>query len=255
MTNDFEHEFTTRKKRHLNVLEESFLNLRDVAYDKEYASRAYCKTLFDPILRWKDNSEYFKRILGLVVHFSKLDPKNVMNKVMEILPTIKDEFYETLPIPLDEDEELDPDLYFIQLEDLDLVDHLAQFVAAVDLSKKYDSKAADSPSPTKSDRKKRHRFTRNQQLLAIYYTLKSMGIEPRRTADMTQYSKLVHLMTGVDFDKVENDIFYSKVKNLPHILTDLYLKKELEFIREYFMSVDAISIVEIIDTEINGCEN
>ncbi len=255
MVTDFEHEFKARKRLHLKALEEFYQKLVDAAYGKEYASRTYCKSLFDPILRWKDNSDYFKRIIGLVIHYSRLNPSDVMNPVIQDLQPIKDEFYEFLPIGSDEDEEIEPDLYFLELDNMELVDHIAQFVAAVDLSKKYTSKVIESPSPAKSDRKKQHRFTRNQQLLAIYYTLKSMGIEPRRTADMTHYSKLVHLMTGVDFDKVQNDIFYSKVKNLPHILTDQYLKRDLEFIRNYFLNVDAISIVEIIDTEINGCEN
>lgn len=255
MATDFEQEFRTRKGLHLTALEESYQKLVEAAYDKEYASRTYCNSLFNPILKWKDSSDYFKRIIGLVVHYSRLNPNDVINLVIQDLQPIKDEFFELLPIPSDEDEDIEPDVYFLELDTIELVDHLAQFVAAVDLSKKYGSSRDESPLPTKTDRKKQHRFTRNQQLLAIYYTLKSMGIEPRRTADMTQYTKLVHLMTGVDFDKVQNDIFYSKVKKLPHILTDQYLKRDLEFIRNYFLNVDAISIVEIIDTEINGCEN
>jgi hypothetical protein len=178
-----------------------------------------------------------------------------MDNVIQNLAPIKDEFYDVVDLPDSEDDKLEPDLYFLQLEDLELVDHLAQFVAAIDLSKKYDPKAIETESIKKPEKRKQNRFTRNQQLLAIYYTLKSLGIEPRRTADMTQYTKLVHLMAGVDFDQVQNDIFYSKVKNLPHILTDQYLKKDLEFIRNYFLQIDAISIVKIIETEINGCEN
>jgi hypothetical protein len=132
MATDFEQEFKTRKGLHLTALEESYKKLVEAAYDKEYASRTYCKSLFDPIISWKDNSNYFKRITGLIVHYSRLNPRDVMNPVIQDLQPIKDEFYELLPIPSDEDEEIELDLYFMELDNIELVDHLAQFVAAVD---------------------------------------------------------------------------------------------------------------------------
>lgn len=255
MGNDLENKFRTRKKQHFVALEESYLKLVDAAYDKEYASHAYCKTLFDPILRWKDDSSYFKRILGIIVHHSKLNPNNVMNEVIENLESIKDEYYEMLEILDDYNNRVELDLYFVELGETELIDHIAQFMAAIDLSKKYDPKSIEPDSLGKPNKKKSKSFTRNQQLLALYYTLKELGIEPRRTTDMTKYTRFIHLLAGVDFDKVENDIFYSKVKNLPNILTDQNLKKELEFIRSYFVQIGANSIVDDIDTEINGCDN
>lgn len=258
MDMDFEHEFNTRKEQHRNTLKASYDELVEAAHDKKYASRTYAKSLFDPILDWKEDSDYFRRVLGAYVHFSKIDPSNVIGQVLENLQSLKDLVMASLPIFDENDPDSQFELEFMELSDIDLVDHLAQFMAAFELAKEVTSKLKGELGElfeTKADSKKSNRFTRNQQLLALYYTLKSIGVEPRRTTDMTNYTRFIHLLAGVDFTKVQNDIFYSKVKNLPNILTDHYLKKDLEFIRSYFVNIDAHSIVELIDLEINGCSD
>lgn len=256
MSIDFENEFKTRKQQHFTALKESYKKLVEAAYDKEYASRAYAKSLFDPILDWKNDSDYFRRVLGLLVHFSKLDPSNVMKPIFENLQPVKDLVADSLPIFEENDPDSELELYFMALDEIQLVDHLAQFVAAFDLSKEFSPNKDEQLGNAKVKvKEKQHCFTRNQQLLALYYTLKATGIEPRRTTDMTNYTRFIHLLAGVDFTKVQNDIFYSKVKDLPNILTDQYLKKDLEFIRSYFVNIGAQSIIAMIDLEINGCSD
>ncbi|NVK64992.1 MAG: hypothetical protein HWE22_10415 [Flavobacteriales bacterium] len=255
MENTLESEFKLRKQKHLEALNSSYQSLIEAAHDKTYAARVYSNSLFGSILDWKDQSLYFERVLAQVAHLSKLNPSNVIAPLIEKLPTIKEGIYDTLPLFNEDDTDTQNELRFLELTDIELADHLAQFIAALDLSKKYASRTVEESNKSDSTKNKKHRFTRNQQLLAIYYTLKSAGIEPRKTADMTNYSRFVHLLSGVGFTKVENDIFYSKVQKLPNLSTDPYLKKDLEYIRDYFLKIDAHKIVEEIDLEIKNCSN
>lgn len=255
MDTDFELTFNTRKQHHLLSLTQSYEALVEAAYDKEYASRAYAESLFEPILAWKSVSLYFERVLGLVVHYSKIDPSNMMRLTIANIAELKSNIFDALPIFDETDPTALSERYFLQLSDIELIDHIAKFSAALDLSKSLAPKEPEIIEASVVEKKKIHHFTRNQQLLALYYTLKSIGIEPRKTTDMTNYARFVHLLAGVDFNKVENGIFYTKIQKLPNILTDAYLKKDLEFIRTYFLSIEAHSIVEQIDLEIKGCSD
>ncbi|WP_460978979.1 hypothetical protein, partial [Spirosoma knui] len=94
------------------------------------------------------------------------------------------------------------------------------------------------------------RLSNAQTVLLIYYTLKIFGLEPRRGMDVTQAAKVAHLLTGKEFNKINNSDLYQKFKQVPNFKHDKSLIEDLEIIKPYFVRAQLNEAVKMIDNEI-----
>ena len=95
-------------------------------------------------------------------------------------------------------------------------------------------------------------YTKARQLLAIYYMLKTQGIEHRENNSVSGIARLAHLLTGTNFTKIQNSDIYKKYLLMPNYKTGEALLKDLHYIRPFFEE-GVFEAVKLIDAEINRC--
>jgi len=94
-------------------------------------------------------------------------------------------------------------------------------------------------------------MTRSRQMLTIYYLLKAVFyIEHRRSTNVSDIAKFVHLMTGIKFNGLNNSDIYKKYQTIPAHKEGAELIKDLRFIRPYFESLGINDAVKMIQTDI-----
>ena len=94
-------------------------------------------------------------------------------------------------------------------------------------------------------------ITRSRQMLAIYYLLKAgFNIEHRKSSNVSDVAKFVHLMTGTKFNGLSNSEIYKKYKAIPSLKEGTELIKDLKFIRPYFESLEINEAVKMINADI-----
>jgi hypothetical protein len=94
-------------------------------------------------------------------------------------------------------------------------------------------------------------ITRSRQMLAIYYLLKAgFNIEHRKSSNVSDVAKFVHLMTGTKYSGLSNSEIYKKYKAIPSLKEGAELVKDLKFIRPYFESLEINEAVKMINADI-----
>jgi len=94
-------------------------------------------------------------------------------------------------------------------------------------------------------------ITRSRQMLAIYYLLKaSFNIEHRKSSNVSDVAKFVHLLTGTKFNGLNNSEIYKKYKAIPSLKEGAELIKDLKFIRPYLESLEINEAVKMINADI-----
>lgn len=92
----------------------------------------------------------------------------------------------------------------------------------------------------------------SRQILALYYMIIEAGIYPRTTANVSDITRLAHVLFNKSFTTLQNSEIYKKFRNVPSIKQDTHLLRDLEFILPYFTSLGmekAVSeILKDIDT-------
>lgn len=96
-------------------------------------------------------------------------------------------------------------------------------------------------------------YTKARQLLAIYYILKTLGIEHRENNSVSGIARLAHLLTGTKLTKIQNSDIYKKYLLLPNYNKGEALIKDLHYIRPFFEEEGVHEAVKQIDKEISRC--
>jgi len=143
-----------------------------------------------------------------------------------------------------------------QSEFVELTDKLERFDRTkkrIDCAIDYfeDCKKVDCFDNSKNESKAAHCFSNSQQVLIFYYFFKHSGLEPRKNIDIAPIAKFIHLITGKDFNSVNNSDFYKKLKTIPNFKSDKDLIKDLEIIKPLFAKVQLPEIVKMIENEID----
>jgi len=88
--------------------------------------------------------------------------------------------------------------------------------------------------------KRNPEFTTARQVLAIHYLLKCLEV---RNVDKTVIARFIEFLTGKNYDSI-----YKKVRE-PLKLKDTEVRKDLEFVKAYFMKLGLSEAVRMIDNE------
>ena len=95
--------------------------------------------------------------------------------------------------------------------------------------------------------------TKARQLLAMYYLLKTIGIEHRENNSVSAVARFIHLLTGTKFTSIQNSDIYKKYLLMPNYKKGEQLIKDLQYIRPYFEESGLLEAVKEIDSEITRC--
>jgi hypothetical protein len=90
--------------------------------------------------------------------------------------------------------------------------------------------------------------TRGQQLLMIYYLLRSLGVELRSTASVSDVARLVHAIAGIGLTKLTNSDVYKKLREISDDKTRKM--EDLLLVRTYFDKAGVYQAVALIDEEL-----
>ena len=95
--------------------------------------------------------------------------------------------------------------------------------------------------------------TKARQLLAMYYFLKTVGVEHRQSNSVSAIARFIHLLTGTKFTSIQNSDIYKKYLLMPNYKNGAQLIKDLQYIRPYFEESGLLEAVKEIDSEITRC--
>lgn len=272
-----EEDFQDSIQYYSGVLKAAYLAEIESATDQEYAKQHFQKALFLENEMVPYGSVVFNELRFSFNHFSRLNAKTSYTKTVELISQIRtigktthleakkyflgdensnlDEWYiERLENKSSSLEEL------IQLEKLvlkstdeNLIGALAVHLAGQQLYKEF-KKVKIEKQEHKT--KHQHQFTRNEQILAVYFLIKSLGVNLYQMSDRTKMAALFHLVMGVPYDsssKLKDLAIYKGLGVVPQVVKDdKQFLKYLTKIRPYFLHANFIKAVELIDAHISG---
>ncbi len=93
-------------------------------------------------------------------------------------------------------------------------------------------------------------FTHNQRMLAAYYMMLSIGIEPRKAVDIAPFARMNHLLSGLPLGKITNSDLYKKARKVPNLSGDKKLLRDLLLIRPYFEDLELHDVIREIDKQV-----
>lgn len=272
-----EEEFQDSIEYYSNVLRAAYLEEIEGATDQKYAKQHFQKLLFLGNEMVPYGSIVFNELRFSYNHFYRLNAKTSYRKTIELIPEIRkigktayldakkhllgdktsnlDEWY------IEQIEDSDYTLEeLIQLESLvlessdeNLIGALAVHLAGRRLYKEYKNVITEKQEPKK---KYQHQFTRNEQILAFYFLMKSVGVNPHQMCDRTKMAALFHLVMGVPYEssaKLKDLTIYKALAVVPQVVNDdKQFLRYLNKIRPYFYNTNFIEAVELIDSHISG---
>lgn len=272
-----EEDFQDSIEYYSNVLRAAYLEEIEGATDQKYAKQHFQKLLFLGNEMVPYGSIVFNELRFSYNHFCRLNAKTSYKKTIELIPEIRkigktayldakkhllgnktsslDEWY------IEQIEDSDYTLEeLIQLESLvlessdeNLIGALAVHLAGRRLYKEYKNVITEKQEPKK---KYQHQFTRNEQILAFYFLMKSVGVNPHQMCDRTKMAALFHLVMGVPYEssaKLKDLTIYKALAVVPQVVNDdKQFLRYLNKIRPYFYNTNFIEAVELIDSHISG---
>lgn len=93
-------------------------------------------------------------------------------------------------------------------------------------------------------------FNRARQTLIFYYLLKGNKVH-KDTHSVAAMARFVHNILGIPFSKIDNSEFYEKLKSAPVFKKEALLLKDLEYVKEQFLSIDAPDLARMVEEDIN----
>lgn len=278
--------FNGKVKQHYKTLLSKYASFVASAGDKVYAKAYYAQVLFldNPLL--PKYSVLFEELKASYTHFYKLNAESAFEQALDHLPSIREKTGEamgTIRLLHEFNQEVrlhnvysdaisngrytpeelfDSEKAMLVCSDEGLMNLLALYGAGQELYKRYgETKAQVTAALNGHDvnhKKYKHRFTRKQQVLALYILITSLGVNLRNQADQTKMAALFHLFMGVPFehiDKIRNLSIYKSLIKAPDVSRrDKELKKNLELIRPYFEQSNFTDALVLIDKYIKMCE-
>lgn len=271
-----EQEFQDSIQYYTDILKKAYkAELKD-STDLEYAKRYFQSIFFLENEMVPYRSATFNELRFAHNHYTRLNAKSSYSKTLELLSEIrkigKSSLIEARKFSLGDHladlsewhiahlekgssmEEL------IQLEELvlkstdeNLIAALAVHLAGQQLYKEFNAVPAEKRT---TQAKHQHRFTRNEQILATYFLMKSLGVNLYQMSDRTKMAALFHLIMGVPYEsssKLKDLSIYKGLSVVPQVVNDdKQLMKYLKKIRPYFFNANFMKAVELIDAQISG---
>jgi hypothetical protein len=264
------------------VLKKGYLKEISEATDTEYAKKHFQRVFFLENDFVPYMSVLFQELRFTYHHFSKLNEKTAYDKTLKILPQIRTVSKKRLSDAqkyqkgdhsvlisewyiehiesgkADLDELILIEKRVLESTDENLIGALAVHLAGQRLYQEFKSSSEVKEKQVKAT-KHNFTFTRNEQILALYYLIRSFGINPYQACDRTKLSALFHLVMGVPFEKkskIKDLAIYKGLSCAPQVVKDSnQLLKYLEKIRNYFFEANFIQVVDLIDKEIERCKH
>jgi hypothetical protein len=168
----------------------------------------------------------------------KFDFRGVVKPHLETLPDRKARIAYLYEVKTEYEQTVDIDLdmpTFGEKCELE-IQKLKQLMAL----ERHGEKQGVSPSEAKSTRRNSE-FTTARQVLAVHYLLQYIKA---LNVNKTEIARFIEFLTGKNYDSI-----YKKVRE-PLKLKDSEAKKDLEFVKAYFLKLELSEIVRMIDDEI-----
>ncbi len=274
-----EEDFQDSIEYYSGVLKTAYLGEIEDATDEEYAKQHFQKMLFLENEMVPYGSVVFNELRFSYNHFSRLNTETSYTKTIELIPQIRtigktthleakkyligdesanlDEWYierlENKSTSLEELVQLEA--LVLKSTDENLIGALAVHLAG---QKLYNEFKVSGIKTEKGESKTKHnyQFTRNEQILAVYFLVKSLGVNLYQMSDRTKMAALFHLVMGVPYEsssKLKDLAIYKGLGVVPQVVKDdKQFLKYLTKIRPYFLHANFIKAVELIDAHISG---
>jgi len=271
---------------YMTVLEKAYVNDVEIADDKEYAKTYWQQVYFLENSMIPYPSTLFQELLVTFNHLEKLNSSASILMTQELLEGIRDIALDNLNTAknyLSGDKNLklnshyinNIDLHDISLEEsiakeqkvLDgtnenLIGALAIHLAGQQLYNKYnqsDTALGEVDQQLATDSGYEHQFTRNEQVLSLFFLIESTGVNIFQQADRTKMTALFHSMLGMpikDMKKLKNTSIYKALSIVPQIGgKEETLLKYLKHIRSFFAEANFHKTVDLIDKQIEICKS
>lgn len=262
------------------VLKEGYLKEIEKATDTDYAKKHFQRILFLENDFVPYMSVLFQELRFTYHHFSKLSENTAYDKTLEILPQIRTVSKKQLDVAekyqkgdhsvfisewylehiesgkADLDQLIAIEKKVLESSDENLIGALAVHLAGRRLYQEFRKEPEIIENQVKQTQHN-FTFTRNEQILALYYLIRSFGINPYQACDRTKLAALFHLVMGVPYEnksKLKDLAIYKGLSTAPQVVKDPgQLLKYLEKIRTYFQQANFIKVVDLIDKEIERC--
>lgn len=270
-------DFNNLIAKYYQILKEGYLLEVEKATDKEYAEKHFQEVLFLENSLTPFNTILLKELHYVYHHYSCLNFDTAYEETTKLL----DKVYLIARNQLDKailyrngNKSIDfPEHYsnLILKKDISLTDLITQEKQALelthesligslalDLAGKKLHKEFNEVKTVIKETNHKFKFTQKQQVLALFFLMEAFGIKTHSGTDMTKLSALYHLILGVpfhDFHKLKNTNIYKSIRIAPQVVkSDKHLLKNLEIIKPYFVNVNLLNVVELINQQIKSCK-
>lgn len=282
-------QFESASEYYFNVLKNGFLECVESSTDKQYAHAHYKRVIFEYNEFIPHNTVFFRELKITFDHFFKLDRNNVIEKVFDYLPHIRQisvEAFEQLIIflatiknPSFAELSQLPNVYINAVydningntldelvlmekatqnyDDVNILAILALYHATQQLLKDKEIDPISNPLTENKTATKtyKHQVTRNQQVLLYYYFLKMGGIDPRVDAHVSTCAELLHGLIGFPYNDIGNSDLYKKLKNPLDNASPKTVIKDLEYVLSVFKKLNNDRIFLEIEKDIKGLQS
>ncbi len=92
-------------------------------------------------------------------------------------------------------------------------------------------------------------FNRARQTLIFYYLLKGNKVQ-KDTHSVAAMARFIHNSLGIPYSKIDNSEFYDKLKSAPLFKKESLLLKDLEYVKEQFLSIEAPELARLVEEDI-----
>lgn len=92
-------------------------------------------------------------------------------------------------------------------------------------------------------------FNRARQTLTFYYLLKGNKVQ-KDTHSVAAMARFIHNTLGIPFNNIDNSEFYDKLKAAPMFKKESLLLKDLEYVKEQFLSIECPDLARMVEEDI-----
>ena len=273
--------FRKRLEFYLLSLKAGYLQLMEQAIDKEFAKNLFRENVFEKCPYIPLQSIFFDELINEFIVFQKLGYPDYLDKTINLADGLRNESYnateqgfivltgmgrnsgvETLPKHYQQqiksgdftlDDLINAERYALGLSDEDLVELLAHFQAANILFHLLDEKEQEKTIQKQDvelyEKPKIQDWNRNRQVLFFRYFFEVFEIS-RLYTDLKSMVKFVLDILNVPYSLPEDSEIYKKISKPLEQTSQTRTIKNLEFIRDYFVSVNCKKVLPLIDRDI-----
>lgn len=92
-------------------------------------------------------------------------------------------------------------------------------------------------------------FNRARQTLTFYYLLKGNNVQ-KDTHSVAAMARFIHNTLGISYNNIDNSEFYDKLKAAPMFKKEALLLKDLEYVKEQFLSIECPELARMVEEDI-----